>query len=150
MNSLQSKLVFAARSVLGLGFLVFGLNGFLHFLPQPPMSGPPAEFFGALFATGYMLPLIKGTEVVAGLLLLSNRYVPLALTVLAPVVVNILAFHAFLAPAGLVVPLVLTALGLYLAYAHRAAFAPLLRARTSLVDGAVPRSRLGGHALSES
>lgn len=150
MNSRQSKLVFAARTLLGLGFLLFGLNGFLHFLPQPPMSGPPADFAGALFATGYMFPLIKGTEVLAGALLLSNRFVPLALTVLAPVVVNILAFHAFLAPAGLLIPLLFTALGIYLAYAHRAVFAPLLKARSPLDSPALQGARLGGHALSES
>lgn len=149
MNPLQSKLVLAARSILGLGFFVFGLNGFLHFLPQPPLAGVPAEFFGALFATGYMLPLIKATEVVTGILLLSGRYVPLALTVLAPVVVNILAFHLFLAPAGLVIPILFAALGVYLAYAHRAAFAPMLRARTPLADAPRP-ARLGGAALSNS
>jgi uncharacterized membrane protein YphA (DoxX/SURF4 family) len=149
MNSLQSKLVLAARSVLGLGFFVFGLNGFLHFLPQPPMSGVPAQFFGALFATGYMLPLIKGTEVLTGLLLLSGRYVPLALTVLAPVMVNILAFHAFLAPAGLLIPIVFAALGIYLAYAHREAFAPMLQARTPLPEVAKSRASHGGRpALS--
>jgi len=149
MNPLQSKFVLAARVLLGLGFFVFGLNGFLHLLPQPPMSGPPAEFFGALFATGYMLPLIKGTEVVTGLLLLSGRYVPLALTVLAPVMVNILAFHAFLAPAGLAVPIVFAALGIYLAYAHKSAFAPMLRARTPLSEASSQRpGRLGGPALS--
>lgn len=149
MNPLQSKLVLAARSLLGLGFFVFGLNGFLHFLPQPPMSGVPAQFLGGLFAAGYMLPLIKGTEVVTGLLLLSGRYVPLALTVLAPVMVNILAFHAFLAPAGLLVPIVFAALGIYLAYAHRNAFAPMLQARTPLADSESSRARrLGGPALS--
>lgn len=151
MNPLQSKLVLAARSTLGLGFFVFGLNGFLHFLPQPPLAGAPAEFLGALFATGYMLPLIKGTEVVTGALLLSGRYVPLALTVLAPVLVNILAFHAFLAPAGLAVPVLFTALGIYLAYAYRAAFAAMLRARTPLADAPSSRqARLGGAALTNS
>ena len=130
MSSISSKLPSIARVVLVLAFFVFGLNGFLHFLPQPPMSGPPANFAGALFATGYMFPLIKGTEVAAGLLLLSNRYVPLALAILAPVLVNIVAFHAFLAPAGLVLPLVLLSLELYLARSYRQAFAPMLHART--------------------
>ncbi len=130
MSSISSKLPSIARVILGLAFFVFGLNGFLHFLPQPPMSGPPANFAGALFATGYMFPLIKGTEVVASLLLLSNRYVPLALAVLAPVMVNIVAFHAFFAPAGLVLPLVLLGLHLYLARSFRDAFAPMLHART--------------------
>ena len=131
MNNINSKLPSAARLLMGVAFFVFGLNGFLHFLPQPPMSGPPANFAGALFATGYMFPLIKGTEVAASLLLLSNRYVPLALALLAPVLVNIVAFHAFLAPAGLVLPLVLLALELYLARSYRDTFAPMLQARNA-------------------
>jgi len=130
MSSISSKLPSIARVVLGLAFFVFGLNGFLHFLPQPAMSGPPADFGAALFATGYMFPLIKGTEVAASLLLLSNRYVPLALAVLAPVVVNIVAFHAFLAPAGLAIPIVVLGLELYLARSYKDAFAPMLQART--------------------
>jgi len=135
MNITQ-KLPAAGRVVLGLAFFVFGLNGFLHFIPQPPMSGPAASFGGALFATGYMFPLIKGTEVAAGLLLLSNRFVPLALALLAPVLVNIVAFHGFLAPAGLALPIVLLALELYLARSYREAFAPMLQARTSTHGGA--------------
>ena len=148
MSSISSKLPTIARIALGLPFLVFGLNGFLHFLPQPPMSGPPADFAGALLATGYMFPLIKGTEVAAALLLLANRYVPLALAVLAPVLVNIVAFHAFLAPAGLALPLVLTALELYLARSYRDAFAPMLHARTETrQDSPSPgRGRVQAHA----
>lgn len=126
----------AARLTLGAAFFVFGLNGFLHFLPQPTHEGVSAAFLGGLAASGYFFPLLKGTEVLAGLLLLSNRFVPLALTVLAPIVVNILAFHAFLSP-GIGLPLVLTALGIYLAYTERAAFAPILRAKS---DDAVPAS----------
>ncbi len=129
MNSPSSRIPSIARTVLGVAFFVFGLNGFLHFLPQPPMSGPAGDFAGAMAATGYLFPLVKGTEVITGLLLLANRYVPLALTILAPVVVNILAFHAFLAPAGLGLPLLLAALGVYVAYAHRESFATVLRAR---------------------
>src|SRR3954447_25728041 len=124
MNTSQ-KLPGIARIVLGLAFFVFGLNGFLHFLPQPPMSGPPADFGAALFATGYMFPLIKGTEVVAGALLLSNRFVPLALAVLAPVVVNIFAFHAFLAPPNPISVFVLIG-NAYLAWSYRDAFRPML------------------------
>jgi len=148
MANISSNLPSIARVVLGLVFFVFGLNGFLHFLPQPPMSGPPADFAGALFATGYMFPLIKGTEVAAGLLLIANRYVPLALAVLAPVLVNIIAFHAFLAPAGLVLPLVLLGLELYLARSYRDAFAPMLRARTErrVETPASERDRVPAHA----
>jgi len=143
MSNISNKFPSIARITLGLAFFVFGLNGFLHFLPQPPMSGPPANFAGALFATGYMFPLIKGTEVLAGVLLLSNRFVPLALTLLAPIVVNIVAFHAFLAPSGIALPIVIVAMGLYLAYTERAVFAPLLQAKS---NEPVPASNPRGHA----
>jgi len=143
MTRAQFKIKTAARLLLGAAFTVFGLNGFLHFLPMPAPSGLAAVYMGGLAATGYMFPLIKGTEVITGLLLLGNRYVPLALTILAPVVVNIVAFHAFLAPAGLGLPLVLTALGIYLAYTERAAFASVLQARSS---EPVPQSARKGHA----
>src|SRR5258706_8733240 len=129
MNTLTHRLPTVARLLLGAGFFVFGLNGFLHFLPTPPLPAPAGNFLGALVATGYMFPLIKGTEVVAGALLLGNRFAPLALALLAPVLVNIVAFHAVLAPAGLAVPLVLLAAVLYLAYAYRTAYGPMLRAR---------------------
>lgn len=129
--NLARKFPTAARITLGLAFTVFGLNGFLHFIPQPAMSGAPADLIGAFAASGYMLPLIKGTEVGAGLLLLSGRFAPLALVLLAPVLVNILAFHAFLAPAGLALPAILLALELYLAWAYRDAFAPLVRANAA-------------------
>ena len=124
------NLAHVARYLLGAGFFIFGLNGFLQFLPSPPPPPTPAlNFATALFATGYMFPLIKGTEVIAGLMLLSNRFVPLALALLAPVLVNIVAFHAFLAPAGLAIPIALLAAELYLAWAYRDAYAPMLRAR---------------------
>jgi hypothetical protein len=114
-------------------FFVCGLDGFLHFLPQP--SAPPSEgamaFGMALFKAGYMFPLIKGTEVAAGALLLSNRLVPLALIVIAPVIVNIFAFHAFLAPDGVALAAVIVALELYLAWVHRAAYRPLFAGRTA-------------------
>lgn len=126
------KLPTAARLIQGAAFFTFGLNGFLHFLPMPPAPAAAAGFMGALAATGYMFPLIKGTEVLTGLLLLSNRYVPLALTLIAPVLVNILAFHAFLAPGGLALPVVLLATELYLAWTYRAAFAPMLQPKTDV------------------
>ena len=115
---------------MGLVFFVFGLNGFLHFIPQPPMEpGPAASFLGGLFSASYMLPLLKGTEVVAGALLLSNRFVPLALTLLAPIIVNIFLFHAVLAPSGVAVPVVIVILESVLAWKYRAAFRPMLAAR---------------------
>jgi uncharacterized membrane protein YphA (DoxX/SURF4 family) len=121
-----------SRVLLGLAFLVFGLDGFLHFIPQPdPSTIPPAamSFGAALAASGYLFQLIKGTEVVVGALLLLNRFVPLALVLLAPVTVNIVLFHAFLAPDGTGLGLFIMALHLFLAWTRRDAYAGLLRAR---------------------
>lgn len=116
-----------ARVLLGLVFFVCGLDGFLHFFPQP--TEPPSEgamaFAIGLMKSGYMFPLIKGTEVTAGALLLGNRLVPLALVLLAPIVVNIFAFHAFLAPSGLVLAGAIVVLELHLAWVHRSAYRPL-------------------------
>jgi uncharacterized membrane protein YphA (DoxX/SURF4 family) len=148
MSTIQNKLPTIARYLLGVIFFVFGLNGFLHFIPQPPMSGPPANFIGALLATGYLFPLLKGTEVVAGALLLSNRYVPLALALLAPVVINIVAFHAFLAPAGLAVPIVVLVAELYLARSYRDSFAPMLQAQNTPHTNTPASSRPRVHATA--
>lgn len=131
MQTIQQKFPIIARALLGLAFSIFGLNGFLGFIPQPPHPGAAGDFLGALAATSYMFPLIKGTELVAGLLLLSNRFVPLALTLLAPVLVNIVAFHLFLDPKGIGIVVVLLAAELYLAWSYLHAFLPMLRAHTS-------------------
>lgn len=131
MKSTSNKLATGARYLQGATFLLFGLNGFFQFLPQPPAPDAAMSFAGALFATGYMFPLIKGTEVVAALLLLSNRFVPLALAVLAPIVVNAVAFHLFLAPGGSVPALLMLVTELVLAWSYRDAFAPMLKARVS-------------------
>jgi uncharacterized membrane protein YphA (DoxX/SURF4 family) len=130
MNTISKHLPTAARIFVGLVFTLFGLNFFLHFIPQPPAPPQADAFVGALSAGGYLMPLLGTTQVLAGLLLLRNRFVPLALAVLAPVVVNIVGFHLALAPAGLPVALAVLAAELYLAWAHREAFAPMLRART--------------------
>jgi hypothetical protein len=124
-----------ARVVLGLAFFVFGLNGFLSFIPPPtePMPEGAVALGTAFMTSGYLMQLIKGTEVLVGLLLLANRFVPLALTLLAPVLVNILAFHVFLMPSGTGLSVVLLGLELYLAWAYRSAFAPLLVARATPV-----------------
>jgi putative oxidoreductase len=78
-----------SRFLLGLIFLIFGLNGFLHFIPMPPPSGVAGQFFGALFVSNYLVPIF-GLQVISGALLLVNRFVPLALTILAAIIVNIL------------------------------------------------------------
>lgn len=126
MSHLANRLPSAVRYLLGSVFLVFGLNGFFHFLPTPPVPAEAGSFLGALAATGYMFPLIKGTEVVAALLLLANRWVALALVLLAPIVVNIVAFHTLLAPFNPIVAVVLFG-ELFLAWSYRAAFRGVLQ-----------------------
>jgi len=123
-------LTLVARILLGLIFFVFGLNGFFHFIPQPT-SVPPAAgaFAGALIASGYFFPLLKTVETASGFLLLTGRFVPLALTLLAPIVVNIFAFHAFLLPGGLALATAVVVLEVFLAFRYRSAFAPMLKAR---------------------
>jgi hypothetical protein len=117
--------------LLGVIFFVFGLNGFLQFIPQPPPPEKVGAFMGALAATGYMFPLIKGVEVIAGALLLTNRFVPLALALLAPNIVNIVLLHSVLAPAGLPIALFVLALELFAAWSYRDAYAPMLRGHTT-------------------
>jgi uncharacterized membrane protein YphA (DoxX/SURF4 family) len=121
-----------ARLLFGLMLVVFGLNGFLRFLPQPPMAPQAGAFAGALFQTGYMFPLIKGVEVLVGVLLLTNRLVPLALALIAPNVVNIVLFHTFLDPHGIAPALLILAFELYLAWAYRASYRSMLKVHTPL------------------
>lgn len=120
-----------ARLLLGAPLLVFGLNGFLNFIPQPttPIAPGAAAFSSALAQTGYMMPLIGLTLLVVGALLLINRFVPLALVLFAPFIVNSLAFHLFLERSGLPPACVFLGLWLFLAWSHRAAYRPLLTAR---------------------
>lgn len=116
--------ILIARLLLGLIFTVFGLNGFLHFLSMPPPPEPAMAFFGAMAATGYLIPLLFITQIVGGALLLLGL-VPLALVILAGVIVNIVAFHLFLAPGGLPLAIIVAALAAFLAWAHRDAYSPL-------------------------
>jgi putative oxidoreductase len=108
-----------ARYLLGLIFLVFGLNGFLHFIPMPPPKGLAAQQFGgAIFASHYWV-VIFGVQVIGGLLLLVNRFVPLALVLLGPVIVNIFFFHALMAPEGLPLAIVVVLLWSILAVRYK-------------------------------
>jgi hypothetical protein len=131
MNTISRFAPEVSRTLLGLIFFIFALNGFLHFIPQPPVPAAAGAFAGALAATGYMWPLVNGVEVIAGALLLSNRFVPLALALLAPSVVNIVLFHAVLAPGGLGIALFVLVLELSTAWSNRAAYASMLHARTT-------------------
>lgn len=130
------RIIGAARIVQGLIFFVFGLNGFFMFLPQPKMAIPAAAaaFFLAMMKTGYLVKLIAATQLVVGILLLTNRYVPLALALIAPVIVNIFAFHLFLEPSGLGLASVVAILEIYLAWSYREAYRPMLAARAPVLD----------------
>lgn len=120
-------LTIVVRVILGLVFTVFGSNAFLHFLPMPPMSGPAGDFIGSLFATGY-LHAIAALQVIGGVLLLLGRFVPLGLTLLGPIVVNIVLYHIFMDRSGTPVAAVVAALSLFLLWRYRASFASLVRA----------------------
>jgi putative oxidoreductase len=117
-----------ARFLLGLIFLVFGLNGFLHFIPASLPSGTAGQFVGALFVSNYLVVVFL-LQLVGAMLLLINRYVPLALTLLAPVIVNILLFHLLMALAGLPLALVVTVLWIIVFLSVRSAFDGLLQPR---------------------
>jgi len=130
MSAMKEKyLPLGARLILGAIFTFFGLNGFLNFMPMPDPPGAAGEFMAALAATGYMFPLIKAAEVIGGLMLLSGRFVPLSLALLAPGIVNIVLFHVFLAPAGLPMAVLLVLLAVYLAFSYRDVYRPMLSAR---------------------
>jgi putative oxidoreductase len=117
-----------AQYLAGVIFLVFGLNGFLHFIPFPPPSGVAGLFMGALYVSHYLW-VIFAFQVVAGVLLLANRYVPLAVAVLAPVIVNIIVFHALMAPSGLPLALFVAVLWAVIFVDIRPAFGGLFQSR---------------------
>ena len=98
-----------ARLLLGLVFLVFGLNGFLHFIKAPMPTGIAGQFVAAIFASGYWV-VIFGVQVICGALFLLNRFVPLALVLIGPVIVNILCFHALMGAPGLPLAIVVAVL----------------------------------------
>jgi len=117
-----------ARYLAGVIFLVFGLNGFLNFIPLPPPGGIAGQFMGALYVSHYLW-VIFAFQVLAGVLLLVNRYVPLAVAILAPVLVNILTFHALMAPSGLPLALFAALLWIVIFIEVRPAFSGLFQSR---------------------
>ena len=117
-----------ARYLAGVIFLVMGLNGFLNFIPLPPPGGIAGQFMGALYVAHYLW-VILAFQVIAGVLLLVNRYVPLAAAVLAPVIVNILVFHVSMAPSGLPMALFVAALWAAIFIDVRPAFSGLFQSR---------------------
>ncbi|RLA61414.1 MAG: hypothetical protein DRQ89_11290 [Epsilonproteobacteria bacterium] len=98
---MNKKLHTSARLLLGLGFIIFGLNGFLQFMPNPPMTPEAGALLGAFAKTGYFFPMIKIIELIVGALLLANLFAPLAAVLITPILVGITTIHLFLNPAGL-------------------------------------------------
>jgi putative oxidoreductase len=118
-----------SRVLLGILFLVFGLNGFLHFIPAPQPAGLAGQFLGAMFVSHY-LSVVFALQVVAGALLLANRFVPAALTILGALLVNIALFHACLSPVGYAPAIIAIALWSIVFASQRKAFVPLLAAKS--------------------
>ena len=111
-----------ARILLGLIFVMFGLNGFLNFLSTGPMpTGLAGQFLGALVQSHYYW-VVAVLQIAGGVLLLVNRFVPLALVLLGPVIVNIICFHVFMNPSGAPPAAVVTVLWLIVFYRNRQHF----------------------------
>jgi len=132
----ESKAMIAARLLLGLVLFGFGLNGVLQLFPLPASQGAAAVFIDGLAASRYFFPLLFVTYLFTGAALLTGRFVPLALTILAPIMLNIAVMHFFVPSSGAEICLaaLVTALEIFLAWSCRAAFRPLLRARHQLVS----------------
>src|ERR1700721_1398267 len=109
---------------------VFGLNGFLHFIPSSPPSGTAGQFVGALFVSHYLVPIFL-LQIISAVLLLVNRYVPLAVTLLTPIIVNILLIHTLMLPSGLPLAMVVTVLWIVVFLSVRSAFAGLFQQRVA-------------------
>ena len=131
----MQKAVMVARLLFGLVFTVFGLNVFVSFVPAPEMSEAAGSFFGALLGSGYLVPLLGVTELTAGIFLLAGILVPLALTLLAPVVVNIVLFHIFLDPVGMPIAILVLVLEVFLTWAYRDSFRGVLDLRAKPSKG---------------
>lgn len=115
-----------ARILLGLVFTVFGSNAFIGFIKMPPMSGPAGDFIMAMANTHYLY-VVGFCQVVGGLILLIGRYVPLGLTLLGPVIVNILAYHIFMNHEGLPLAVVVAVLALFLLWRYKENFRGLVK-----------------------
>ena len=123
----MENIALGSRIVLGLIFFVFGLNGFLGFIPTPKVPDTAGLFLGGLANAPYFFPVLKTVEILGGLALLVGRFMPLTLVILAPINLQIFLFHVFLAPAGLAMALIMNTTHLFLAYHHRESYKALLK-----------------------
>src|ERR1017187_8688 len=133
--------IIIVRLLLGLVFVVFGSNAFLHFIPMPPMQGQAGAFIGALVNSGYIY-VIAVLQVFGGLLLLIGCFVPLGLTLLGPVIANIMLYHIFLDQNGLPMACVISVLAFFLLWAHRDRF-PAMGSEAGLGSSASAFSAAG-------
>ena len=129
MKKSMRVLTAVVRILMGLMFFVFGLNGFLNFMPQPKMPENIMTVMGSLKQAG-LIDVAFGTQLLVGVLLLLNRFVPLALALIAPIIVGIITFHIRLAPPSIGMGIVVLVMELYLAWAYRNAFRPMLAPKT--------------------
>lgn len=119
-------LTIVLRVLLGLMFLIFGANGFLQFMPMPPMSGLPGDFIHAMAASGY-LQAVAACQMIGGALLVAGWHVPVGLVILGPVIFNILCFHIFLERTGLGMAIGVALVASFLTWQYRSAFTGVVR-----------------------
>jgi putative oxidoreductase len=117
------------RILLGLMLVVFGLNKFLQFMPMPPMPDAAGEFMGALMKSGYIMVIVAIVEIVGGALLLVNKYQPLILVILFPILLNAFLFHLFLDPAGIGGAAFAIAMNIFLFFANKESYKSLLNTK---------------------
>ena len=125
--------VIIARCLLGLLYLVFGLDYFFHFIPYQPLhTGKPGALVAGLKGTGYIYPYMKMIQILGGLSLLFNRYAPFSAVVLFPISLNVLLFHTILVPSGWYMGVILIVLNVFLGWAYRKYYRGLFTARPEL------------------
>lgn len=133
----MKKAQFIVRILLGLMVLIFGLNKFLQFMPMPPMPEAASEFMGALVKSGYLMEAVAIVEIVTGLMLLLNRFKPLALVILFPVLLNAFWFHLFLDPAGIGGAFIAMAMNHFLFFANKESYKSILKFKETQNEKAV-------------
>ena len=127
---MKSKIDLIARLILGVILLIFGLNTFFPFMPMPELPECAGKLLGAFAESGYIFPMIGVVKIVVGVLLLINRYVALALLLLAPFSVNVILYHLVLDPKGIAAALIVAALNIYLLFAYKKKYDPVLKAKS--------------------
>jgi len=125
---MKSKILLAVQILVGLGLIIFGLNKFLHFMANPPVSQEMGMFMGALAKTGYMFPLVGAIQFLAGLAFVLNRFVALMAIVIVPVMLNAMLAHAFLDPSGIGGSLVILLLIIVVMFKNKEAYVAVLKA----------------------